>query len=229
MTDLSETIAPKSDQLNADSILGGPITIKVTGVSRCAEPDQPIAINYEGDDGKPFKPCKTMRRLLMLVWGKEGAQYVGRSMRLYRDDKVQFGGLAVGGIRISHMSHIERDQVVLLTATRGNKKPITVKPLKDGPATPPGSPRTAETRSDAPTQPQTDQTAPTLAERVTRAVGVLGAAETAAALDAAWSKMTGLRTDASADSETIGRLTTAREARARELAAADEPADEPTY
>jgi hypothetical protein len=38
--------------------------------------------------------------------------------------------LEVGGIRISHMSHIDRDVVMALTEKKGSKKPFTVKPLK---------------------------------------------------------------------------------------------------
>lgn len=67
MTDLSQTIAPKSDQLNADDLIGRTMTIKITRVSRMSEPDQPVAIYFEGDSGKPYKPCKSMRRLLVSV------------------------------------------------------------------------------------------------------------------------------------------------------------------
>jgi len=129
VTDLSQTIAPKSDQLNADDLISGPRTIRVTGVSKMREPDQPIAINFEGDGGKPYKPGKSMRRVLVRVWGNDGAAYVGRRMTLYRDDAVQFGGVAVGGIRISHMSDITSAVTMALTVTRANRKPFTVKPL----------------------------------------------------------------------------------------------------
>lgn len=129
MTDLRQTIAPKSDQLNSDDLIGRNLTITITKVSLCAEADQPIAVNFEGDNNKPYKPCKSMRRVMVNIWGPDGNAYAGRRMTLYRDDKVQFGGQAVGGIRISHMSHIERDVVMALTATRANRKPFTVKPL----------------------------------------------------------------------------------------------------
>jgi hypothetical protein len=131
LTDLSQTISPKSDQTNADDLIGGPRTIKVTKVSRASEPEQPIAINYEGDNGKPYKPCKSMRRILVAAWGSDGAAYVGRRMTLYRDDKVVFGGMAVGGIRISHMSGLDRDMTMALTATRQSRKPYTVRPLPE--------------------------------------------------------------------------------------------------
>lgn len=130
MTDLSLTIAPKVDQLTADALIGGPITIKIRDVTGNDDPAQPISIHYEGDNGMPFKPCKTQRRVLVHVWGKDGKQYVGRSMSLYRDPTVAFGGLVVGGVRISHMSNISADVVLAVTAKRGSKKPVTIKPLK---------------------------------------------------------------------------------------------------
>jgi hypothetical protein len=130
VTDLAATIAPKSDQINADDLIAGPLTIAITRVTGCDNPDQPIAIHFEGDGGKPFKPCKSMRRVLVHCWGADGNTFAGRRMTLYRDDKVQFGGIQVGGIRISHLSHIERDVTMALTATRAKRNPYTVKPLR---------------------------------------------------------------------------------------------------
>lgn len=127
--DLSKTIAPKSDQLNADDLIAGAITITVTQVRGC-DGDQPIAVHFEGDEGKPYKPCKSMRRVLVHAWGKEGKDYVGKRMTLYCDPTVQFGGVKVGGIRISHMSHIDRAMVIPLTVTRAQRRPYEVKPLR---------------------------------------------------------------------------------------------------
>jgi len=127
---LTPTIAPKSDQLNADDLISGPITVKVTAIKGSNEPQQPVSIHYEGDNGKPYKPCKSMRRVLFSAWGANGSEYVGRSMTLYRDDSVLFGGIAVGGIRISHLSHIGKDLTMPLTVSRASRKPYTVKVLE---------------------------------------------------------------------------------------------------
>ncbi|GBR02120.1 hypothetical protein ACFFGF_04930 [Asaia lannensis] len=129
MVDLSKTIIAKSDQLNADDLLGGPITVTIQAVKE-GNTDQPVAIFYEGCNGKPFYPCKSMRRVLVNVWGKNGADYVGKSMTLFRDAAVKFGGIMVGGIRISHMSGLEKDMPMALQVTKGSKKLYTVKPLK---------------------------------------------------------------------------------------------------
>lgn len=129
---LLPTITPKSDQLNADDLIGRTMTITITKVAPGGE-DSPVAIHFENDDGKPFKPCKSMRRVMVQAWGPEAAAYVGRRLTLYRDDKVVFGGQAVGGIRISHMSNIDKDLVMALTVSKAQRRPYMVKPLKDAP------------------------------------------------------------------------------------------------
>jgi len=129
MSDMSQVIIPRSDQINADSLLSGPITITITKVDIKAGTEQPITIHYEGEDGKPWRPCKSMARCLVAAWGPDSKAYTGRSLTLFCDPKVKWGGMEVGGIRVSHMSHIDNAMTMALTVTRGNKKPFTVKPL----------------------------------------------------------------------------------------------------
>lgn len=129
MVDMSRFVEAKSDQLNADDLIGIEKMLTVTRVTG-SDGDQPVSIHYEGDKGKPFKPCKTMRRVLLAVWGRNAADYVGRSMTVYRDDKVTFGGLEVGGIRIRAMSHIDKETVVVVMKTKGKKAGIKIAPLK---------------------------------------------------------------------------------------------------
>jgi hypothetical protein len=130
MVDMSKTVEAKSDQLNADDLQGRTITIKVTGIKGTNDPQQPITISYEGDNGKPYKPCKSMRRVLLHIWGADGLSYIGKSLTLFCDPTVKFGGIAVGGIRISHMSGIDKPIVLALTASKANKKPYKVLPLQ---------------------------------------------------------------------------------------------------
>lgn len=129
MIDMSRFVEARSDQLNADDLIGTTRTITITRVTG-NDGDQPVSIFYEGDNGKPFKPCKTIRRVLMGVWGRYANDYVGKSMTLYRDDKVTFGGLETGGIRVSHMSHIDKEIVVVVMKTKGKKAGIKILPLK---------------------------------------------------------------------------------------------------
>lgn len=130
MIDMTDTIKPKSSQMNADDLLAGPITITILSVTKNSG-EQPIAINYKGDDGKPYLPCKQMRRVMVELWGKDASQYIGRSMTLFRDAKVTWAGAEVGGIRISHMSHIDGKKTMSLTATKQSRKPYVVLPLGD--------------------------------------------------------------------------------------------------
>lgn len=133
IVDMSRFIEAKSDQLNADDLIGSPRTITVTKVTG-NDGDQPISIHYQGDNGKPFKPCKTIRRVLMAIWGKYANEYVGKSMTVYRDDKVTFGGLDVGGIRISHMSGLDKETVVVVMKSKGKKAGMKILPLVNAPA-----------------------------------------------------------------------------------------------
>jgi hypothetical protein len=130
------TIIPKSDQLNADDLLGGrTLTITITKVGIKMD-EQPVSLNYEGDKGKPYKPGKSMRRVLVNCWGPDANVYVGRKLRLYCDPAVKFGGMEVGGIRISHMSHINSRVTMALTATKAQRRPFTVDPLVEDDANP---------------------------------------------------------------------------------------------
>lgn len=129
--DLRDTIVPKSDQLNAEQLLSGPITVTVTDVRRGGGEEQPVIIHYEGEGGRPYKPCKSMRKVLVFAWGADGRDWIGRSMTLYNRPDVKFGGEEVGGIRISHLSHIDRDVAISLTATRGRKEQTRIKRLDE--------------------------------------------------------------------------------------------------
>lgn len=119
--DLRPTIIPKSDQLNSEQLLGGPIIITVTDVSVGTSKEQPVIVHYEGDQGRPYKPCLTMRKVLIHAWGPDGTKWRGRSMELYCDPSVKFGGEMVGGIRIARLSDIPKEIKVSLTATKGRK------------------------------------------------------------------------------------------------------------
>lgn len=127
--DIGDTIAPKSDQQNYDDYLTGPRTVTITGV-RVTGGEQPVSIELAEYPGKPYKPNKSMRRVLTKVWGADSSAYIGRALTLVGNPKVTYGGKAVGGIEIAAMSHIDKPEIVMLTATRGRKKDFTVQPLQ---------------------------------------------------------------------------------------------------
>lgn len=133
--DISDTIAPTSDQLDAVDLLSGPRTFTITKVSR-GTAEQPVQIHL-AEFPRPWRPGKSMRRVLVAAWGPDASVYVGRKITLYCDPDVKFGGERVGGTRISHMSHLPKGKriSVPLLISRGKSTMWTVEPLTE-PATP---------------------------------------------------------------------------------------------
>jgi len=126
---IAKSIIPKSDQLNAEDLLSGPITVTVTDVKQ-GTAEQPIAIMIDGGR-QPYKPCKTMRKVLVYCWTDQAANWIGKRLTLYADPDVKWAGIAVGGIRISHLSGIASRVVLMLSETKGKRKAVTVDPLPD--------------------------------------------------------------------------------------------------
>ena len=132
--DISQAAAPRADQINADDALSGPLALNIVEVRRGSD-EQPVnIITEEFGPGRPWKTCKSMLRVLIAAWGRDASVYAGRRLVLYRDPDVRFGKDAVGGLRISAMSHIDSRLTLALTITRGRRAPFTVDPLPDEPS-----------------------------------------------------------------------------------------------
>jgi hypothetical protein len=128
--DLAHSIEPNSEQLNAEDLLAGPMTVTITGVKK-GTADQPVFIQLAEFADRTYRPGKSMRRILVAAWGAEADAYVGRRITIYNDPKVKWAGQEVGGIRIAALSHITEPLTVALTVTRGKRAPFTVQPLAD--------------------------------------------------------------------------------------------------
>jgi hypothetical protein len=126
--DIRKTVEPRSDQLNFDDVASTDLTITIAEVKQ-GPPDQPVELHNTEHPGRPFKPGKSMRRVLIAAWGAEASAYVGRKITIFGDPTIRFGKDAVGGIRIRALSHITEPLTVSLTVTRGSRKPFTVQPL----------------------------------------------------------------------------------------------------
>ena len=126
---LRDTIVPKSDQLNYDDVMAGPLAVKVVGLAMGSD-EQPVIVKIvnakTGADLRPYKPCKSMRRVLIKCWGDEGRLWIGKAMTLVGDAGVVFGGAKVGGIRISAVSGIDKQQRIMLTTTRSKRAEYVV-------------------------------------------------------------------------------------------------------
>lgn len=128
--DISSTTQPKSDQLNYDDVASIAAVITVTEV-RAGTAEQPVEIHTVEYPGRPYKPNKSMRRVLVAAWGPESSTYTGRRIEVYGDPTVKWAGEPVGGIRIRSLSHIDKPMKVQLTTTRGKRSPATIQPLPD--------------------------------------------------------------------------------------------------
>jgi hypothetical protein len=128
MNDMSATILAKSDQINAADLVGGPVTVTIREVRIKAGEDQPVSLLLKGND-KAFRPCKGVRRLLVNAWGPDANNYLGCSLTLFRDPAVTWAGKEEGGIRVSHMSHIDKEFVEWMRTSRAATKPYKIKPL----------------------------------------------------------------------------------------------------
>lgn len=130
--DITDTLAPKSDQLDAVDLLGGPRVFTIKGVSK-GTPDQPVQVALQ-EFPRPWRPGKSMRRVLAAAWGPDASKWVGRRVRLWCDPSVVFAGQEVGGVRIQALSHIDKPKKIPLLVTRGKSATYTVEPLHDDPA-----------------------------------------------------------------------------------------------
>lgn len=127
---MTDTIKAKSNQLNADDLVGGCIIVDIKDVTVNENPtaDQPVTVHLSGGFC-PWKPCKTERRVLVAAWGDDGAAYIGRRLKLFRDNGVTWAGAKVGGIRIEAMSHLTGQITISLAVSKGKKAPRHVVPL----------------------------------------------------------------------------------------------------
>ena len=124
-TELQACAAAKSDQIDADNLIGG-ITMDVTikAVQRGPSNEQPLQLVLEETD-KFYRPSKTYRRALIGCFGDEPANWIGKRLRLVRNPDTMFGGVKVGGVEVSHAS-IEAPMVFMLQAKRGKKSAVSI-------------------------------------------------------------------------------------------------------
>lgn len=129
--DISETLAPKSDQLDACE-LTQPATFTIVRVTKGSSDEQPVEVFF-AEFPRPWRPSKSMRRVLAACWTPHAGEWTGRRLTLFCDPTVKFGGIEVGGIRISHMSDLPGPRKVPLLVTKGKSAMYTVQPLTEAP------------------------------------------------------------------------------------------------
>ena len=122
----SDTTKAKSDQLNKLDLMCGPLTILITGAEVIGTGDDiKGVIHFKGDNGKPYKPSKTMARIMSWKWGDDESKFIGESMTLFRNPDTRFGKKTTGGIEISHMTGMSDDDRFLVSG--GQRGMVSVK------------------------------------------------------------------------------------------------------
>lgn len=129
--DMTESIAPKSDQLDAVDLVSGPRTFTIEKVTR-GNAEQPFNFHL-AEFPRVWRPGKSMRRVIVAAWGEKTSKYAGQRITLYCDPSVQFGGEQVGGTRIAAMTGLDKPLKVPLLVKKGRSAIFTVQPLKDAP------------------------------------------------------------------------------------------------
>lgn len=130
MANFMQTLEAKSDQLNATDIMGIDLVIRIRDAQLTNSKEQPLSIYFDGDNNRPWKPSKGMRRVLAAGWGADTDNLIGKSVKLYFDETVKYAGKEVGGIRIKAMSDIDkRGMVVVEAINRQQRVPVHVEYL----------------------------------------------------------------------------------------------------
>lgn len=145
--DITQALAPKSDQLDAVDLLGSPPQVFTITEVREGNAEQPVQIGL-AEFPRVWRPSKGMLRVLAHCWGKEVSAWVGRKVELYTDPDVMFGPDKVGGVRISRLSHILKRTSVPMIIKRGKGGSWNVDPLPDAPAPDPNAERLASLRAE---------------------------------------------------------------------------------
>jgi hypothetical protein len=127
-----DAIKPKSDQLNADDLIGKELDITITRITCADSGEQRVSIYFAEGEGskKPWKPCKGMLRVMVDAWGSDLSKWKGQRVRLFRDESVMWARVAVGGIRIRAMSGISKERTFAVTQSKGSKVQMKVARLE---------------------------------------------------------------------------------------------------
>lgn len=130
--DITNALAPKSDQLDFADLDGNPPQVfTITDVSENGSEladQQPVNIRL-AEFPRVWRPSKGMLRVLADNWGKDVKVWVGRQVELYGDPDVYFGREKRGGTRISRLSHIAKRNTTLINPRGGKGAYWNVDPL----------------------------------------------------------------------------------------------------
>lgn len=134
MIDLTKHIEADSDCLVAADLVGGPLTILVERVTESGKNDKKKIDIFYANSEKPFRPCKSMLRILCELWNTTDATtFIGRGITLYREPDCMWKGEKTPGVRICGLSHIEKAVTVVANERRGKMNTYQIEPIRPWP------------------------------------------------------------------------------------------------
>lgn len=132
--DMTASTEARSDQINAADLVT-PRTYTIEKVTK-GTAGYPFDFHMVESPGKVYRPNLGMRRIFVRGWGSKPAAYHGRRVTLFNEPSVIYAGAEVGGIRISHLSHLDKPLKTSLVISQKKKEPYIVQPLPDAPTAP---------------------------------------------------------------------------------------------
>ena len=129
--DITDALAPKSDQLDAVELVA-PRTFTIDTGSRLGNREGQAVVEVRlVDFPRVWRPSKGMLDAIVAVWGTNAKEWAGNQITLYNDRDVTFGKDKVGGIRIAAMTGIDKPTTVQIRG-RGQgarKQPWRIEPI----------------------------------------------------------------------------------------------------
>jgi len=129
--DITDALAPKSDQLDAVELVA-PRTFTIDTGSRLGNREGQAVVEVRlVDFPRVWRPSKGMLDAIVAVWGTNAKEWAGNQITLYNDRDVTFGKDKVGGIRIAAMTGIDKPTTVQIRG-RGQgarKQPWRIDPI----------------------------------------------------------------------------------------------------
>jgi len=144
--DMTASAEARSDQINAADLISGPRTYTIEKVTE-GKATHPFDFHLVESPGKVYRPNTGMRRVIIAGWGPKTEVYHGRRLTLLNEPTVIYAGAEIGGLRVSHMSHLDKPLKTSLAINQKKKVPYIVEPLTE--AAPPAEPSPEDRASKA--------------------------------------------------------------------------------
>lgn len=125
----------KSDRLNYEDFIAGDRTFTIEKIGKRNDQGKDrLLIFFKEEPTKAYWPSLGMVKCLANAEGGWGdapfAEWIGRQIRLFGDPHAMYAGKELGGIRISHISHISSPYITKITERRGVRIDFNIDPLE---------------------------------------------------------------------------------------------------